>query len=112
MALSIAGGDEQDQAAIQLILNHVEFNMDSEEVFSAPRFSTSHFINSFGQNYTNLGSLAVPNTLSKEIQDDLKTRGHNITYNRQVGYVTLIGIDYNTKKAIGMGPASHKQNRR
>ena len=49
MAISVAGGDQQDQAAIQVILNYVEFGMSPEEAFKAPRFSTTHFISSFGQ---------------------------------------------------------------
>ena len=59
MAISVAGGDQQDQAAIQVILNYVEFGMSPEEAFKAPRFSTTHFISSFGQDRANLGSLAV-----------------------------------------------------
>ena len=33
MAISVAGGDQQDQAAIQVILNYVEFGMSPEEAF-------------------------------------------------------------------------------
>src|ERR1700753_2597395 len=49
MAISVAGGDQQDQAAIQVILNYMDFGMGPEEAFRAPRFSTEHFISSFGQ---------------------------------------------------------------
>src|SRR5215472_16448405 len=41
MAISVAGGDQQDQAAIQVIANHVEFSMSPEEAFKALRFSTA-----------------------------------------------------------------------
>ena len=61
MAISVAGGDQQDQAAIQVILNYVDFGMSPEEAFKAPRFSTEHFISSFGQDRASLGSLSVPN---------------------------------------------------
>src|SRR5215831_9527809 len=44
MAISVAGGDMQDQGAIQVVLNYVEFGMGPEEAFKAPRFSTDHFI--------------------------------------------------------------------
>ena len=36
MAISVAGGDQQDQAAIQVILNYVEFGMSPEEAFQRP----------------------------------------------------------------------------
>ena len=109
MAISVAGGDQQDQAAIQVILNYVEFGMSPEEAFKAPRFSTEHFISSFGQDRASLGSLSVPNTLPEPVQANLKARGHVVTVNRGgVGGVALIGIDPKTKQAIAVGPAAGK----
>src|SRR5450756_1555905 len=109
MAISVAGGDQQDQAAIQVILNYVEFGMSPEEAFKAPRFSTTHFISSFGQDRASLGSLSVPNTLPEAVQADLRARGHVVTASRGgVGGVALIGIDPKTKQATGVGPAAGK----
>jgi gamma-glutamyltranspeptidase/glutathione hydrolase len=109
MAISVAGGDQQDQAAIQVILNYVEFGMSAEEAFKAPRFSTTHFISSFGQDRASLGSLSVPNTLPEAVQSDLRARGHVVTASRGgVGGVGLIGIDHKTKQATGVGPAAGK----
>jgi gamma-glutamyltranspeptidase/glutathione hydrolase len=109
MAISVAGGDQQDQAAIQVILNYVEFGMSPEEAFKAPRFSTTHFISSFGQDRASLGSLSVPNTLPEGVQADLRTRGHVVSASRGgVGGVALIGIDPQTKQATAVGPATRK----
>ncbi len=109
MAISVAGGDQQDQAAIQVILNYVEFGMTPEEAFKAPRFSTTHFISSFGQDRAELGSLSVPNTLPKGVQSELKARGHVVTVSHSgVGGVALIGIDPKTSYATAVGPAAGK----
>ena len=114
MAISVAGGDMQDQAAIQVILNYVEFGMSPEDAFKAPRFSTEHFISSFGQDRAKLGSLSVPSTLSERVQSErvqaeLRARGHLVTVNREgVGGVALIGIDPTTRKATAVGPAAGK----
>src|SRR5580658_3915712 len=109
MAISVAGGDQQDQAAIQVILNYVDFGMSPEDAFKAPRFSTEHFISSFGQDRASLGSLSVPNTLPEEVQADLRARGHVVTVSREgVGGVALIGIDPKSKQATGVGPAAGK----
>ncbi len=109
MAISVAGGDQQDQAAIQVILNCVEFGMSPEEAFHAPRFSTTHFISSFSQDRADLGSLSVPNTLPEKVQADLRGRGHVVAISRgAVGGVALIGIDTNTKQATAAGPAVGK----
>jgi gamma-glutamyltranspeptidase / glutathione hydrolase len=109
MAISVAGGDQQDQAAIQIILNYVEFGMSPEEAFSAPRFSTTHFISSFSQDRADLGSLSLPDTLPEKVQADLRARGHVVTISREVvGGVALIGIDPKTKQATAVGPAAGK----
>jgi len=109
MAISVAGGDQQDQAAIQVILDYVEFGMSPEEAFKAPRFSTEHFISSFGQDRASLGSLSVPSTLPEAVKADLRARGHVVTASRGgVGGVALIGIDPRTKQATGVGPAAGK----
>jgi gamma-glutamyltranspeptidase/glutathione hydrolase len=109
MAISVAGGDMQDQAAIQVILNYVDFGMSPEEAFKAPRFSTEHFISSFGQDRAKLGSLSVPDTLPETVQTELKARGHVVTVSRGgVGGVALIGIDPKTKQATAVGPAAGK----
>ncbi|HZC24238.1 MAG TPA: gamma-glutamyltransferase [Candidatus Binatia bacterium] len=109
MAISVAGGDQQDQAAIQVILNYVEFGMSPEEAFNAPRFSTSHFISSFGQERAELGSLSLPKNLPEEVKADLRGRGHVISVaHGGVGGVGLIGIDPKTMQATGVGPAAGK----
>src|SRR5215467_5806899 len=109
MAISVAGGDQQDQAAIQVILNYLEFDMSPEQAFKAPRFSTTHFISSFSQSRARLGSLSVPHTLPEQVQADLRSRGHVVTVSRAgVGGVALIGIDPKTKQATGVGPAAGK----
>jgi gamma-glutamyltranspeptidase/glutathione hydrolase len=109
MAISVAGGDMQDQAAIQVILNYVEFGMSAEESFRASRFSTTHFISSFGQEGASLGSLSVPKTLPEAVQADLRARGHVVTLGREsVGGVALIAIDPKTRQATAVGPAAGK----
>jgi gamma-glutamyltranspeptidase/glutathione hydrolase len=111
MAISVAGRDMQDQAAIQVILNYVEFGMGAEEAFQAPRFSTEHFISSFGQDRARLGSLSVPGSLPENVQAELRARGHVVTIGREsVGGVALIGIDSKTKQATAVGPAAGKMD--
>jgi gamma-glutamyltranspeptidase/glutathione hydrolase len=109
MAISVAGGDMQDQGALQVILNYVDFGMGPEDAFKAPRFSTEHFISSFGQDRAHLGSLSVPKTLPEEVQGDLRARGHIVTIGHEsVGGVALIGIDRKDKQATAVGPAAGK----
>ena len=99
----------QDQAAIQVILNYVDFGMGPVHAFEAPRFSTDHFIGSFGQDAAKFGSLSVPSTLPEDVKADLRARGHVVSDLREgVGGVALIGIDPKTKQATAVGPAAGK----
>jgi gamma-glutamyltranspeptidase / glutathione hydrolase len=79
LAISVAGGDMQDQCALQLILNHVEFGLNVPDAVSLPRFSTEHFMNSFRQKAPKLGSLNLNTEMRKEVIEDLKKRGHIVT---------------------------------
>jgi gamma-glutamyltranspeptidase / glutathione hydrolase len=109
MAISVAGGDQQDQAAIQVILAYVDFGMTPEQAFSAPRFSTSHFVGSFGQDPPRLGSLTVPKSVGEAVEADLRARAHVVTAGSgRVGGVALIGIDTKTRTATAVGPAAGK----
>lgn len=111
MAISVAGGDMQDQAAIQVILNYVDFGMSPEEAFTVPRFSTDHFISSFGQDAAKLGTLSVPETLPEAVKAELRARGHVVTDSHEgVGGVALIGIDPKTRQATAVGPAAGKMD--
>jgi gamma-glutamyltranspeptidase / glutathione hydrolase len=103
-AIAVAGGDLQDQAAIQLILEMVDFGMSPEDAFTAPRFSTSHHTSSFGQSKPKFGSLSVNSRISDAVQNDLKSRGHVLTVGRgNVGGVALIAIEAGSHVAHGIG---------
>jgi gamma-glutamyltranspeptidase/glutathione hydrolase len=109
MAISVAGGDQQDQAALQIILNKVDFGMNAEEAYDSPRFATTHFVGSFGQGRARLGSLTIPKTLPEEIESNLKARNHVVTLGSgRVGGVALVEIDQNSGEVTGIGPAAAK----
>jgi gamma-glutamyltranspeptidase / glutathione hydrolase len=103
-AIAVAGGDLQDQAAIQLILEMVDFGMPAEEAFSAPRFSTAHHTSSFGQSKPKFGGLSVNTRIGEAVQADLKSRGHALAVSEgNVGGVALIGIPTGSNEAHGIG---------
>src|SRR5207245_902888 len=79
LAVSVAGGDNQDQVTLQLLLNHIDFGLAPAESVTAPRFLTDHFLGSFRQKPPDLGSLKVYAELGDETIGDLKARGHRVT---------------------------------
>lgn len=95
-AVSVAGGDQQDQASIQILLNRIEFGMDPVKSVRSPRFSTEHHINWFGHTRAKLGTLAVPRSTSEAVVEDLTKRGHQIRKSRTAGAAVVLAIDPET----------------
>lgn len=78
MVLSTPGGDNQDQSLIQVLLNIVEFGMNVQEAVEAPRFQTLHLVSSFDDHRFNPGVLNLEDRITKEVRDDLASRGHKV----------------------------------
>ena len=78
LVLSTPGGDNQDQSLIQVLLNIVEFGMSVQEAVEAPRFQTLHLVSSFDDHRFNPGLLNIEDRISKEVRDDLASRGHKV----------------------------------
>jgi gamma-glutamyltranspeptidase/glutathione hydrolase len=81
LAVSVAGGDNQDQMTLQLLLNHIDFGLEPSRSVVAPRFMSDHFINSFRQTPPALGRLRINPEIGSEILDALKSRGHILSVN-------------------------------
>jgi gamma-glutamyltranspeptidase / glutathione hydrolase len=77
-AISVAGGDGQDQTTLQLLLNAIDFGMAPADAVTAPRFVTHHFLGSFRQTPPELGSLLLSNELAAGVTKELEARGHNV----------------------------------
>jgi gamma-glutamyltranspeptidase/glutathione hydrolase len=78
MVLSTPGGDNQDQALLQVFLNIIEFGMNPQEAVEAPRFDTQHYVSSFDDHEFLAGVLNVESRISEKTIADLKHRGHKI----------------------------------
>lgn len=78
IAVSVAGGDAQDQATLQVLLNQIEFGMKPDQAITAPRFGTYHLVGSFSQPPPQLGSLTVYKPVQQSTIEDLERRGHKV----------------------------------
>jgi gamma-glutamyltranspeptidase/glutathione hydrolase len=77
LAISVAGGDAQDQVALQLLVNHIDLGLKADVSVRAPRFQTHHYVGSFGQTPPQLGSLFIEPQAGD--LEDLRARGHDVT---------------------------------
>ena len=79
IAISVAGGDNQDQMTLQLLIDFIDFDLKPAEAVRAPRFMTDHFISSFGQTPPPaLGQLRINPELGSETLEALKKLGHKL----------------------------------
>jgi gamma-glutamyltranspeptidase/glutathione hydrolase len=78
LALSTPGGDNQDQALLQVLLNIIDFGMQPQEAVEAPRFQTEHFHSSFGNHEFNPGRLNLERRIAKATTDRLSAWGHRV----------------------------------
>jgi gamma-glutamyltranspeptidase/glutathione hydrolase len=99
-AISVAGGDLQDQVSLQLLLDFAEFGMLPAAAVTAARFATGHHQDSFDPNrdraqaFGPAGSLAVGAGLSREVADELARRGHRLqTAASPIGMPVMLAID-------------------
>jgi len=85
LAISVAGGDLQDQTTLNVLLGHIEFGMLPEAAVTAPRFSTGHHQGSFDPNpdreaaFVGAGTLRVNEGVSDEVRKELAERGHKVS---------------------------------
>ena len=78
MVLSTPGGDNQDQALLQVLLNIIEFGMNPQEAVEAARFDTQHYVSSFDDHEFLGGSLNLESRIPDPVIAELKSRGHKV----------------------------------
>jgi gamma-glutamyltranspeptidase/glutathione hydrolase len=112
LAVSVAGGDAQDQTALQLLVNYIDFGLRPEESVTAPRFGTNHFVGSFRQKAPVLGSLLLGPGFDEAIVKELKDRGHKVTMQKTggLGAPVLLAIDPETRVIEAAGDPRTRRN--
>jgi gamma-glutamyltranspeptidase/glutathione hydrolase len=76
--MSTPGGDNQDQALLQVLLNIIDFGMFPQEAVEAPRFQTEHFYSSFGGHEFVPGKLNLEGRIPRATADALTALGHRV----------------------------------
>ncbi len=76
--LSTPGGDNQEQALMQIMFNVMIFHQNAEQAIEAPRFETRHLVSSFDNHAMNPGDLQLDDRTPANVIQDLAARGHKI----------------------------------
>jgi len=116
LAISVAGGDLQDQVTLNLLLDFIEFDLLPKNAVTAPRFATAHHEDSFDPNpdrvktFKEAGSLTISENTSVSTQKELKQRGHKLTLtDSPIGAPVMLYIDQDNGDKYAAGdPESHR----
>ncbi|MCL4844725.1 MAG: gamma-glutamyltransferase, partial [Bryobacteraceae bacterium] len=79
LVMSTPGGDNQDQAMLQVLLNLIEFGMGPQAAVEAPRFQTEHYYGSFAFHEFGAGRVALESRLPAGTIERMLELGHRVT---------------------------------
>lgn len=112
MVLSTPGGDNQDQALLQVFLNVIEFGMNPQEAVESPRFDTQHYVSSFDDHEFLPGSLNVESRVSLKTITELSNKGHKVKVQSEWGTLSApTVIIYDPKNGVSSAGADPRRSR-
>jgi gamma-glutamyltranspeptidase/glutathione hydrolase len=78
IALSTPGGDNQEQALIQVLFDNIEFGLNAEYAIETPRFQTRHLVASFDNHAMSPGDLLLDERTPPAVIAELQKRKHHV----------------------------------
>lgn len=78
LIMSTPGGDNQDQAMLQVLLNVIDFEMGAQQAVEAPRFQTEHFYSSFATHEFVPGRVSLERRMEPAAAEGMRALGHRI----------------------------------
>ena len=113
LAISVAGGDLQDQTTLNLLLNFIEFDLLPEKAVRTPRFATAHHQDSFDPNpnreqtFKEAGSLTINDSVNESVRAELSRRGHKVmTQTGPVAVPVMLYVDQDSGTYYAAGDPS------
>ena len=114
MPFGAPGGDAQPQGMLQVLLNHLIFEMDIQTAIEAPRFNTFSHPNSFEPHDAKPGRLVIEQGITEHVGFDLGERGHDIEWTgpRSDAVAGVCAISANLKTGLICGGADPRRSGR
>ncbi len=98
LAVSVAGGDTQDQASIQIVTDFIDFGLPADKLVSTARYATEHYIGSFSQTPPVLAGLTIGPQFGPDCLQQLQQWGHILNPKAPKGHVpqdrTVLVMDH------------------
>jgi gamma-glutamyltranspeptidase / glutathione hydrolase len=113
LAMSVAGGDMQDQVSLQLFLDVVDLGMMPQDAVTSSRFLTKHIQDSFNPSPDpdkRMGKIAGVelNSTDKSLIGSLESRGHKVmSSDATLAWPVMIYLDRSTGISYAAGQPSN-----
>ena len=110
IAVSVAGGDLQDQVTLNVLLSHIDFGLAPHEAVVVPRFATGHHQGSFDPNpdrgaaFISRGGVTMHSDVPEPIRRELSARGHKLrVVGGAIAHPVMLVMDPKTGAVRGAG---------
>jgi len=113
LAISVAGGDWQDQCALQLFLDYTEFGMLPEEAITHPRFQTYSVEDSFNpspdpeERMLDIGVLGMTDSIPSTVSE-LQKKGHKVIIVPEIARPVMVYLDRESGTLYAAGQPGFK----
>ena len=103
MTMGCPGGDQQVQANLQILLNYLIFDMDSQEAIEAPRFGSRSHPDSFYPHVYYPGGLRLEPAIAETTAQALRGLGHQVERMEHCGSGATLGVRDPETKVLSAG---------
>ena len=108
MSFGVMGGAVQPQGHTQIVINMIDFGMNTQEAGDAPRIVHHGSSEPTGQQMTDGGTVALESGFGEQVRAELKRRGHKVTSGGSYGGYQA--IRYDASRGIYFGASESRKD--
>ena len=109
LSFGVMGGATQPQGHVQIIVNMIDFGMNTQEAGDAPRIVHQGSSQPTGQSMTSGGAIALESGFDRKVRDELKARGHKIKQ-APGSFGGYQGIRYDPERDVYFGASESRKD--
>lgn len=109
LCFGVMGGATQPQGHVQIIVNMIDFGMNTQEAGDAPRIVHQGSSQPTGEQMTDGGAVALESGFGRDVRDGLKARGHQLK-NARGSFGGYQGIRYDSDRDIYFGASESRKD--
>ena len=109
LSFGVMGGATQPQGHVQIIVNMIDFGMNTQEAGDAPRILHQGSSQPTGERMTGGGTIALESGFGNDVRDGLKARGHKLRP-APGSFGGYQGIRYDAERDVYFGASESRKD--